>query len=65
MRVSGTKNTTLTIKYVLMTSPMADNFMNYATITDAIGERGFKVVVLTDGYKEWRFAVSKTGWKPM
>ncbi len=24
VRVSGTKNTTLTIKYVLMTSPMAD-----------------------------------------
>ena len=65
VRVSGTENTTLTIKYVLMTSPMADNFMNYATITDAIGERGFKVVVLTDGYREWRFAVSKTGWKPM
>src|SRR5262245_29946241 len=56
VRVSGTGNTTLTIKYVLMTSLMAVNFMDYATTTGAIGKQGFEVVVLTDGYKEWRYA---------
>jgi hypothetical protein len=66
VRVGGTKNTTLTIEYVLMNRPLVYNLITDATIRDAIGRQGFKVVVLTDGYDHtWRFAVSKTGWKPM
>jgi hypothetical protein len=64
VRVSGNKNTTLTIEYALMSRPLVFNLINDAGTTEAIGRQGFKVVVLTDGYdSSWRFAFSKTGWK--
>lgn len=56
VRVSGPKNTTLTITYVLISRPLVYNLINGENFLPNLRERGFKQLILTDGYgKTWKF----------
>jgi hypothetical protein len=50
----GNKASTLRIKYVLMSKPLVFNMSQDGGLMDRYRERGFKKLVLTDGYnKSW------------
>lgn len=55
VRTSGVNQTTLTIRYVLMSRPFVYNLINDGKFMGRLRELGFKKVVFTDGYDQtWR-----------
>ena len=48
----GNKASTLRIKYVLMSKPLVFNMSQDGGLMDRYRERGFKKLVLTDGYNQ-------------
>lgn len=50
--LTGPKQTTLRITWVLVGRPAAYQMMNDASLTQNLQRRGFKKVVLSDGYNE-------------
>lgn len=49
-RAQGKNNTTLYIKYVLMSRPLAYNIINDSLFIQTLRSLGFKKLILTDGY---------------
>ena len=54
--VSGPENTTIKLKYVLMSRPMVYNLTNDSSVMGNLRTLGFKKVIFTDGYfNTWNF----------
>ena len=49
--VSGTDNTTIKLKYVLMSRPLVYQMTNDSSVTGKLRELGFKKIIFTDGYR--------------